>query len=899
MRQNGKKVISKALAAFLISGMLPGGAVNAAALSSDGTFESGYDGFFARGVASADNPGIHLSIDNSEAYAGNSSLKITRTDSNRDFATEGINFKKGKVYKVSAAIKTEASSATDITLTIYGSSVPGMNINGKKVEQYSKPADGWFRGSIGRTNGTDWQRVEEYFTIEGVDAWSGTVGLRVENDGAGQGASVSYWVDDFSVTEALLYDDIMKDSNDILYSSFEEGVDEWENGKDSRSSVTRDADEAYTGMASAKFDQVVSGNAALTSVNAYNLEVGASYKLSAYVKVPDISSNPTMRFELYGQNEDTVSLTDCAERPRVGNVDWHRGSAITVGSADWKKYEWSFKVSSEDTSVQTYPVKIGIWGTVSGKAIAYYVDDVRLEKLGADDILVSNFQQKVGQPANNMDWLPNNTAISSSTEQTYGTNTHSLKIVKGGGSYTSVYHNLKLKRGKQYVMKAKAYVPDCGATATEYMNFIVAGELTNNLQNTSVAAYASVPIEYDKWLDIEKSFYYTGQQTDCYLNAVNTLGGGTEYFLCDLEFYEGNNNDISINNGISAWLGYGRNLSENSQVVCGNNTKSMYVSDGSASYTMAYIYVLPKDKTKYKAKAKVYVPDTGKALDGTEVVYYAIAKETTNNEANMLAFGKKPVTAYNQWLDLEFDYTHNSATEGTDNLVVLVLPIEGSVTSKAYYIGEASFEPTAKTSGLTDVVLDEKYNPTYTIDADAEYILGYRYYADSDIIMSGYVQKDEYLPKVDADAYSGKKIVLELCPVLDDGTVERGVKSSEVNPPTPDANLVIKKLEICDFASGEPVANISDAKKNGIYAHMDYACDIDAEALLIVAYYNSENGLISVESAKQTFLRSGDEVEYPTYESGLSLKVPQDAKSAKLFLWNDNFVPLIQNAFVE
>lgn len=893
MKQGVKKLLSKALSVVLAAGMLPVGMAHAGVVTPDGTFETGVAGFRDQ-AGYANGSAYTLEQDTSESYRGNASAKFTRTSANRAFGMEnGYEFEAGKTYKFSAAIKADkVVDGMKAIIQLYGSpngdivvdDIP-IVINGDGT------VSGWYRKNLADITTTDWVYLEESFSISGADVLDARVGVNILNDGASADNPTTFWVDDFAVSEVVTYEDVTADGDEIIFDSFEGDVDNW-GMKTLRpdAALTVNYKDSVSGIASASIYQAGSGNTGLQSNEIINLEVGSTYRVTAFAKPETNDGKKYMQFELYGQNQDVVVNVSGAEY--ISGINWYRSAPVTIDGTNWKKYDWSFKVTSDDEAVTTCPVKLGVWVT-GGDAITYYVDDVKVTKLGAEEMPDNNFQFGSGA------WEANFCDMSVSKDYAYGMNTHSLKAGKKAG-YSSLTHEVNLEKDKFYTMKAKFLVPEFNNNETVDIALIMAGEKTNNTQNATVAAYEVKTVKPGEWVELEKNFFMRKATGTYYLNMITSFGNGSYFYLNDVEVTEGVENNVNVKDGNASWYDYGRAYSENTSVVVPGNNKSLYVQAGSASYTLTLTNVKVKDNTKYHATAKLYVPDTGLGLNGEEYIFYSLSKIRTVNETDMLAYGKVLVDGYDKWIDIEFDYEHDQDAVGTDELILEAYARGGNVSSKAYYIGEATFDKVNKTANITEVSLNENYIPSVTLNTEDEYILAYRYYADNEIVEGGYVQKGEQIPVIDK-AYTTKDIVLEVIAVLEDGTVEESVFSGKVEAPEVKPVLNVTAISILDNETTEPVASIADAINNGVYAGVEYTTNIDTEADLYIAYYDEYEKLIDVEVNKLALKASETYVEYPEYneENPEWFTVPEGAACARLFLWDSNNAPLVENAFVK
>lgn len=926
MKKTAKKLFSGAIVLAMLCAMLPAGVAQAAIAKASWNFEEealpAIQNIFGTAIVERTTE---------EAYNGAASMKVIQNDTYHVPATGWLSLSEGKTYRIRARVKlADPSADSKAGFHIYtGGTVTDFSTTG----DIAKAAD-----SRGRTkaqlaiNDSEWHLIENVFTIDDKNSATSTVSTMIGVE-VNSSAAQTYYVDDFSVVEVLSFDDAQKDSF-MAVKGFEGVITEVTAGEGTNA-ITKDTTEAYEVGASAKAVISMAGRAFL-DIGTYDFEVGQYYRVTSYIKTqyPEgQTGNKSIRYEFKNANASNKGVVSVKSRldsytdtrpgfslgfvsdeplPNVGN-GWSRlgGAPVNEKDNNWLRHERIFTVNSTDAEITSAPLIVSIYTDLPvGSTV--WVDSVKIEKMGIDGShkALSNYGGTVSVSGGN-----------ASSESGLAT------VYKFVASATNDNHSpnmtFNLEKGKQYIAKAKIYVPSSNEAAVNAL--IEEGNIAS--EPTISFGGAKHTLEYDKWIDLSCDIDWTEKESGVYRFSIDGINIGyrdannTYHTVAETFYFSGFDvteikdsgsaaglPDISFESG--NWDGYGATADAYGEL----DGKTARKVTKTASYTFPYVTAEGlEDGNAYLAKIKYYIPQDQWA-EGTQIRFFLIDNNNSvNGRTNdpSYAMHSKVIDVTedmtNSWIDVQLPFTHSAAATDSDGIYWLNVCTSAMGADKYYYIADPCFVDVNK-ANITDVEIGADGTVSYKAD-NADYAIEYEYLDGTTVIEKGILLAGEFLPKFDLIDVEEPTVKLTASNAygLSEETVT-GTKAAEETPDIGDdtkGSFAVNSVSVISVENEDAAAaTTAEELKNGMYVSINYTNSTsDAKKVWLVMAFYDANGLLSASKREVSLAVTekdiANDIAVPENEEE-QIDFAEGATEVKAFVWEtDGIEPLCARFAVE
>ncbi len=604
---------------------------------------------------------------------------------------------------------------------------------------------------------------------------------------------------------AVTYETVMK-GDALEYYSFESGLQGWTTTSGTTlGTISHDTETAANGIGSAKLDMTNAYNV-FVNTTATTFTKGTYYVLSAKVKAENAAAGTQAKFVFYDKTANDIVSIDGVQDFGLQQIDEETSErlyrtrdeyAVPVTGSDWVEIRQLICANTATTGgnaeLTTWSANIGVW--VEGSAQTVYLDEVRVEDamtvgfIGEDDFSTG---KNIGG------W------------QNYGTTftidaaTATMTASKTSGGFNRLQRPVFLKQFKTYKMSGDIMVHSNANTTAEQkaagvaqVSLNVSSDGGTQDPNHGFAKQVAVKtnVAYDQWHTVEKIFTHKTADVMLHFVASCGVGAGYQYSVKNLKLEEVSTFEyLDPSSGTDAWMDHGVAHSVVSNVTYGEGTNSIYVPEKTTSYFKAYAPVVLRDGYTYNFKTAVKVDTVADAdlSEASDLVNFWVTNKTNvattnfNETLGGIQYDLVPGEG-NEWVEIEFDYTHVSNKE-SDLAFITIMPRGGAVTNRAHWIGALSItasDASSATAGITSVTIGEDGAPVYTANANRNYVLGYKYYLNGEVAEFGWTAVGEAVPAYSAAASLADTddLQVSLTPVLVSGKQEATVASGDIVVP--------------------------------------------------------------------------------------------------------------------
>lgn len=683
--------------------------------------------------------------------------------------------------------------------------------------------------------------------------------------------------------EVLDYDDVMKNSTgSVVYATMEKKVPGVK-----YATVTQDYSVVYDGVASAKVKQSQGQYFAAGVWQSVAQQAVGIYEISAKVYVPQgsdiIGKNGAINMAAYNSGIKVNGWTrDVNGNGTVDGADVFTAPKVIMHEG------WNDITAYADITEMTGSGFVIF--TVYDSTSEYYIDNIVMKRVPCvKGITNTAFENGIG-------CYRTEAATTEVSDKAPEGRTKSLKVVeKNAYSILKTRNDVRIRDGETYRLHAKVFVESAGGAESVKFRFelcdtSVCDKKYGTCDNQSHIIYTD-EIPVGQWVDLEKYWTYGHWDSAGYKTRLFKFNIGADskaaatYYLSDLSFETADLSEADYING-GYWLNKGLNMQKSTQNVLDGKTTSLYVSNENGADRWTQHMVNLEYGKHYKGTAKVYVQDDT-TLTGTKMYFGITSKDremiSTDYTGNYYVRDIKDIVK-NSWMELSFDYTHEDYQE----TAFMHLYINGK---GHYYIGDVTFEEVEqdkKSAHLTEASIGEDGTPSYTAapDEDVVYMIRYQYKKGNTVLKAGYVEGGTAIPTLDTPDLEA---VLELTPILSDGTIETTVTA---NPPVVPTTFEIKSVEIMDGGTTEVAKGINNSVlEYGIYNSISYKNNTETAKTvkLYTALYVGDR-LDSVIIRDANIPVGTGIVDYPT-DAEDTISVSSAITSVRSFVWDNDQSP--------